>query len=290
MSRADWARLILLSCLWGGSFLFVERLVPELPPLTIVLGRVGLGALVLAVVLRAVGTGWPRRPQVWAAFAVMGLLNNVIPFTLFALAQGEISAGLAAILNATTPLFTLLWLRGVTGAPLGSLRLAGVVAGVAGVAVMLGRTVEGGTQVAIGLCLVAACSYGLAAVWGQRFGRLGVVPLQAAFGQVACSSLILLPLALVVERPWTLPMPSPGAWGALLGVAVLSTALAYLLYFRIVGSAGAVAISLVTFLIPVSALVMAAVLTGFLPEPHHLAGMALIGLGLGLIERARRRA
>ncbi len=289
MTRADWARLILLSCLWGGSFLFVERLVTELPPLTIVLGRVGLGALVLAAALPLLGTAWPRGRRAWGALAAMGVLNNLIPFTLFAVAQGGISAGLAAIVNATTPLFTLLALRVLTGAPLGAMRLGGVAAGFAGVAVMMGAA-AGGTRAAIACCLAAACSYGLAAVWGQRFRQTGVEPLQAAFGQVACSALMLLPVALIVDRPWTLPMPSPGAWGALAGVAVLSTALAYLLYFRIAASAGAVAISLVTFLIPVSALAMGAALTGTLPRPHQLAGMALIGLGLGLIERARRRA
>lgn len=288
MTRTDWTCLILLSCLWGGSFLFVERLVAELAPLTIVLGRVGLGTLVLMGALPVLGIPWPRGQNVWAALAVMGLLNNMIPFTLFAIAQGGISAGLAAIVNATTPLFTLLALRAFTGAPLGGLRLAGVAAGFGGVAIMMGAAATGGTQLAIVCCLLAAGSYGLAAVWGQRLRGMGVEPMQAAFGQIACSTALVLPLALLIDRPWTLAMPSPGAFGALVGVATLSTALAYLLYFRIVASAGAVAISLVTFLIPVSALAMGAALGGTLPQPHHLAGMALIALGLALIEKARR--
>lgn len=289
MSRSDWARLILLSCLWGGSFLFVERLVAELPPLTIVLGRVALGALVLAAVLAGSGLGWPRGRAAWGTLAVMGVLNNLIPFTLFAIAQGGISAGLAAILNATTPLFTLLALRAFAGAPLGALRLAGVAAGFGGVALMMGADATAGTRLAIACCLGAAMSYGVSAVWAQRFRTLGVQPLQAAFGQITASALMLLPLALLIDRPWTLALPSPGAWGALAGVAVLSTALAYLIYFRIAASAGAVALSLVTFLIPISALAMSAALTGTLPQPHHLMGMALIAAGLGLIELARRR-
>lgn len=244
MRRSDWARLILLSCLWGGSFLFVERLVTELPPLSIVLGRVALGALVLGMVLAGSGIGWPRGRRVWASLAVMGVLNNLIPFTLFAIAQGGISAGLAAILNATTPLFTLLALRAFSGAPLGALRLAGVAAGFGGVALMMGAGATAGTRLAIACCLGAAMSYGLSGVWAQRFRTMGVAPLQAAFGQITASALMLLPLTLLIDRPWTLPWPSPGAWAALAGVAVLSTALAYLIYFRLAASAGAVALSL----------------------------------------------
>lgn len=289
MSKTDWARLILLSILWGGSFLFVERLVAELPPLTIVLGRVAGGALTLAVILPLVGVAWPRGRAAWGALAGMGVLNNLIPFTLFVIAQGQITAGLAAILNATTPFFTLLALRLFQGDPLAGPRLAGVATGFAGVAVMLGGG-AGGTAVAIALCLGAATSYGLAGVWGQRFRQLGVQPLQAAFGQTACSALMLLPLVLLVDRPWQLANPSAGAWMALAGLAVFSTSLAYLLYFRIMASAGAVALSLVTLLIPVSALGIGGLLHSRLPEPQHLAGMALIGLGLGLLEWGRRRA
>lgn len=290
MSASDWGRLLLLSCLWGGAFLFVERLVGELPVLTIVLVRVGGGALVLALLLALLGQRWPRGRAAWLALAGMGMLNNLIPFSLFALAQGGISAGLAAILNATTPIFTLLALRGFTGARLGLWRSAGVLAGFAGVAVMLGGSGAVGTRLAIAACLAAALSYGLAAVWGLRLRGLGIRPLQAAFGQVSCSALLILPLALLIDRPWTLAMPTAGAWLAMAGIATLSTGLAYLLYFRLMASAGAVATSLVTLLIPVSTLAIGAALTGARPEPQHLAGMALIGAGLWLIELGRRRS
>lgn len=290
MSRLDWSRLLLLSLLWGGSFLFVERLIAEgLPPLTIVLGRVAGGALTLALVLPLVGVPMPRGRAAWAALAVMGVLNSLIPFTLFVIAQGQITAGLAAILNATTPFFTLIALRLFNGDRLGGPRLAGMATGFAGVALMLGAE-AGGTALAVLLCLGAATSYGLSGVWGQRLRGLGVQPLQAAFGQTACASVLLVLPVLLLERPWQLAMPSATAWGAWAGLALLSTALAYLLYFRIMASAGAAALSLVTLLIPVSALGVGGLLHARLPEPHHLAGMALIGIGLGLIEWGRRRA
>lgn len=280
MGLADWGRLIGLSLLWGGSFFFVEIALTGLPALSVVFGRVALGALCLAVML---GGRLPRGAAVWRALAVMGLLNNVIPFTLFAFAQGEISGALAAILNATTPLWTVVVAHLAGAEALTARRVAGIGFGFAGVVVMAGGGV--GTVPAFLACLAAALSYAVASVRGRRLAGMGLQPLQAGFGQVASSAILIAPLWLVVDQPWTLPMPEPQVWGALAGIALLSTALAYALYFRLLASAGAVNLALVTFLIPVSAAALGAVFLGTRLGLPHLAGFALIAVGLWAVVR-----
>lgn len=288
MGPRDWAMLLTLSLVWGGSFFFVGVVVKELPPLTVVASRVGLAALALHVVLRVLGVRFPNEPRVWTAFLGMGLLNNAIPFTLIAWGQTHIASGLASILNATTPLFTVLVAHGLTrDERLTGGRLAGVMVGLAGVAVMIGGAALQSfgvgvlAQIAV---LGAAVSYAFAGVFGRRFKTLGVPPLSVAAGQVTASSLMLLPVAFLVDRPWTLAMPSTAAIAALLGLALVSTAFAYILFFRLLSSAGATNVSLVTFLIPVSAVLLGIVLLGERLAPRHVLGMALIGLGLALID------
>lgn len=285
MSGTDWLRLVTLSLLWGGSFLFVGIAAPVMPPFTVSLARVGLAALVLATMLPLMGVAWPGGRAVWRALVVMGVLNNVIPFSLFALAQAQIESGLAAILNATTPLWGVLVAHlltrdeRITGA-----RVLGVVTGFAGVAVMMGASWGEGTATAQLACLAAALSYALAGVWGRRLWRMGVAPLSAALGQVICSSLVLLPLVLLVDRPWMLAVPEPRVIAALIGLAVPSTAFAYGLYFRLIASAGAVNALLVTLLIPVSATLLGALVLGEVLAPRHAIGMALIALGLSALD------
>lgn len=291
MTGADWLRLCLLSVLWGGSFFFVGVAAPALPPLTIVLVRVGLAALVLAAALPLLRLAFPRGGRVWAALAVMALLNNLAPFTLFVLAQGQIGSGLAAILNATTPLWGVLiapWLN--RDEPLTFARALGVGLGFGGVVVMMGTAAPGAALWPELACLAAALCYALAGVWGRRFRALGLAPLSAAFGQVTCAALMLLPLVALIERPWTLAMPAPSALAALVGLAVLSTSLAYGLYFGLIARAGAVNATLVTFLVPVSALALGVAFLGEALEPRQIAGMALIALGLVVIDgRLARR-
>lgn len=288
MGAAEWALLVALSVLWGGSFLFVGVAVRELPPLTIVLARVALAALALHLVLRAGGRSLPRGGPVWAAFLGMAVLNNVIPFTLIVWGQGHIASGVASILNATTPLFTVLVSHFLTADERATpQKLAGVAVGLVGVAVMIGGDAlrSLGVDVAAQLAMLAAAiSYAFAGVFGRRFTALGVGPLETAAGMLATSTLMLMPATLLVERPWTLPMPSAAAIGAVLGLALVSTAFAYILYFRILASAGATNLLLVTFLIPVSAILFGATLLGERLEPRHLLGMAMIALGLAAID------
>ena len=288
MGPLTWALLIALSILWGGSFFFVGVALDALPPFTIVALRVGLAALALNLVVVAVVLRIPTDLRTWAAFFAMGLVNNAVPFSLIVWGQTHIASGLASILNATTPLFTVVVAHVLTSdEKMSRGGVAGVLVGVAGVVVMIGPEMLGGlgtnvvAQIAV---LGASLAYALAGVFGRRFWRMGVAPLLTATGQVTASTLLLIPVALVVDRPWTLAAPAAEIWAAVVALALLSTALAYVLYSRILASAGATNLLLVTFLIPVSAIVLGASLLGEQLEPKHFAGMALIGLGLAAID------
>ena len=280
--------LIALSVLWGGSFFFNGVAVRELPTLTIVVCRVGFAALALLAAMRVMGLSMPRSIQVWTAFFIMVLINNVIPFCLIVWGQSHIASGVASILNAMTPLFTVLVAHRLTDdEKITGPRILGVLAGLIGIAVMIGadamQTI--GLDVLAQLAILgAALSYAFAGVFGRRFRAMGITPMAAATGQVTASSILLLPVMLLVDQPWTLAMPSLSVIAALLGLALISTAIGYLLYFRILASAGATNLLLATFLIPVSAIVLGILFLGEVLEPKHLAGMALIGTGLAAID------
>ncbi|MEM8795323.1 MAG: DMT family transporter [Pseudomonadota bacterium] len=288
MGPAEWTMLIVLSILWGGSFFFQAIAITELPTLTIVASRVLLASLTLFVVLRFLGTEIPTDMRIWAAFFTMGLLNNVIPFTLIVWGQSHIASGLASILNATTPLFAVIIAHFLTrDEKAGLAKITGVAIGFVGVAIMIGADLlnEIGDDVfAQFAILLAACTYGFAGVYGRRFKEMGVTPITTAFGQVTGSTLLLVPLAFMVDRPWLLGIPSMGTVLSLLALAMFSTALAYILVFRILASSGATNVLLVTFLIPVSAILLGVTILGEVLEARHFVGMALIGLGLATID------
>lgn len=297
MNPTEWAMLLALATLWGGSFFFNEVAVRELPVFTVVVARVALAALLLLFILRLRGERMPRGWPVWAAFFGMGMLNNVIPFSLIVWGQQHIASGVASILNAATPLFTVLLAHLLTrDERMTGGKLAGVVVGFAGVGVMIGADAlrDVGVHVAAQIaCLAGAVAYACAGLFGRRFRAMGITPMATATGQVIASSVLLLPVMLVIDRPWALPAPGLTTLGALVGVATLSTALAYVLYFRILATAGATNLLLVTFLIPVSAILLGSVFLGEVLHARHVAGMALIGLGLGAVDgrilRALRR-
>jgi drug/metabolite transporter (DMT)-like permease len=288
MTLREWLLLAFLSVLWGGSFFFNAIGLTALPPLTLVLARVVLAALALWAVIAALGVAVPRAPAIWRAFLVMGVINNALPFSLIVWGQAHIASGLAAILNASTPLFTVLLAHVLTtDERLTANRVAGVLAGLAGIAVMFGDAAAeaAGASVAAQLaCLAAALSYALAGIYGRRFRAMGVAPLATAAGQVTCSSLVLLPLALVMDRPWTLGVPGLPVVGAILALALLSTALAYVVFFRLLATAGATNLLLVTFLVPVTAVALGRLVLGEVLEAHQVLGAALVGLGLVAID------
>ncbi|MCX8995752.1 DMT family transporter [Rhizobiaceae bacterium BDR2-2] len=288
MGLAEWAMLAALSVLWGGSFLFNGILVKVWPPLTIVAGRVVLAALALWLVARLWGIVVPKSRQAWQAFFGMGLINNVVPFVLIVWGQTHIASGLAAILNATTPLFGVIVAHVLTAdEKLTVNRAAGLLVGFAGVVVMVGPSVLGhaGNDFLGELAVLgAALSYAFAGVYGRRFKAMGMPPLVPAVGQLTASSALLLPVALLVDRPFSLPVPGLEAWLALFALAILSSALAYILFFRILATAGATNLMLVTILIPPSAILLAAMVLGEQLAPRHFAGMVLIGAGLAAID------
>jgi drug/metabolite transporter (DMT)-like permease len=288
MGGREWAMLVALSVLWGGSFLFVGVAVREVPPLTLVFLRVTLAAIALQVTLVAFGIRLPREARVWSALLVMSFINNIIPFSLIAWAQSHIAGGLASILNATTPLFGVVVAHYATSdEKLTGQRLAGVAVGFLGVVIMMGPAALqslGADVLAQIAVLAASVAYALSGVYGRRFNRLGVAPLATAAGMLTISSVLLLPVMLLVDRPWTVAAPGTAAIASIVGLSLVSTAFAYLMYFRILAAAGATNILLVTFLIPVTAIILGATLLDERLEPKHFWGMALIGAGLGAID------
>lgn len=294
MTLTEWAILLCLSLLWGGSFFFNAVAVRELPVFTVVVGRVAVAAVLMLVLLGAIGQKLPSGRRIWTAFFVIGLINNAIPFSLIVGGQQHIGAGVASILNAATPLFTVLFAHFLTtDEKMTGNRLIGVLIGFLGVAVMVGIDAVqdlGSHVMAQLMCLSATVSYALASIYGRRFRTMGVAPLVTATGQVVTASILMAPVMLVVDRPWELPMPSLAALGAVGGLALLSTALAYVLFFRLLASAGASNLALVTFLVPVSAILLGFLFLGEVLLPRHMAGMALIGLGLAAIDGRPWRA
>jgi drug/metabolite transporter (DMT)-like permease len=288
MSGNEWLALLVLSVFWAGSFFFVGVQVKALPPFTIVSLRVGLAAIILNVLVKALGKSMPAELSAWRAFFGMGLLNNAIPFCLVVWGQSHIASGLAAILNATTPIWTVIVAHFLTNdEKMTPNRLLGIAIGFVGVVVLIGPdSLQGlGTNVLAQLAvLLATVSYAFAGVYGRRFRRMGIEPIVTATGQVTASAILLVPLAVFVDTPWTLAVPPWPVWGAAIGVAVFSTALGYVLYFRILATAGATNLLLVTFLIPVSAILMGAYGLGEHLEIRHVAGLACIGAGLVAID------
>ena len=288
MDAYDWVMLITLATVWGGSFLFNAILVAELPVITIVAIRVTVAALALWGFVRVTGRKIPTTPQVWGALLILGVLNNAIPFSLIVQGQTQITSGLASILNATTPFFTIL-VAGffLTDERFSVLRVLGVVVGFSGVILMVGPEALGslGADFWAQLCaLGAALSYGFASVFGRRFRELKVDPVMVAAGQVTMSSLVLWPIALWIDGPQDILGLSFNAAASMFGLAVLCTSFAYILYFRILERAGATNISLVTFLVPISAIILGVLVLGESIFIKEIIGMTLIGLGLAIID------
>jgi len=284
MTGKDWSLLIVLSVLWGGSFLFIGIAVKELPPLCIVALRVGLAALALLLLARLLRLGLPGSWHTWAAFLGMGILNNVIPFCLIVWAQTSLTSGLASILNATTPFFTVIVAHYLTvDERIAPRKLVGILTGFLGVALVVGpgafEEIDANALAPLAV-LGAALSYAFASVFGRRFKTMGIAPVVTAAGQVTASTVLLVPIALMVDRPWMLPLPGWQTWTAMGGLAFFSTALAYVLFFRLLASAGATNLMLVTLLVPISALLLGWLVLDESLELNHLSGMAVIALGL----------
>lgn len=288
MTPLEWLLLTILGSFWGGTFFFNAVALPEVPPFTVICFRVAVAALILWAVVLVKGIEVPRDGGTWFSLLVMAALNSALPFFLIAWGQLHIASGLAAILIATTPLYAVVAAHFYTSDErMSPGKIAGVLVGIAGVVFLIGPEFLGGigTNLLAQLSVIgAALCYAGSAIYGRRFSKSGVPPMIVATGQMSMSTVLLLPFALLIDRPWTLPGPSLEAIGALLGLAVLGTAIAYLIYFRILATAGAVNILLVNFLVPVSALVLGIFILGEVLTTDQVIGMACIAAGLALID------
>jgi len=285
MSARDWVLLLILSTVWGGSFFFAEIALQTLPPFTAVLGRVSIAAVILLIIARARGAHLPISGTLIRRYLLLGLISNALPFSLIVWGQTQIPGGLASIINAMTPIWAVLvglLIRSderLTGA-----KAIGVLLGFAGVAVLIGpdllRELDPYSLGQLSVLGATIC-YGFAVHYGRRFGD--TPPLVNAAYMLTAATVWLTPVAVIVDQPWTLN-PGFSGWMALLGLSLLCTSFAYLLYFRILASAGATNMSLVTFLVPVSAISLGAIFLGERLSPTAFAGMGILFVGLAVID------
>jgi drug/metabolite transporter (DMT)-like permease len=282
-----WALLLALALLWGGSFLLIAVALPEVPPLTLVASRAILAAAVLWAAALALGLRAPASRAALVTLAGMGVLNNVIPFALIAWAQLHLASGVASILNATTPVWGVILGAALGAAGVTLLRAAGVAAGFAGVVLLMGwekLLAPGSDTLAVLAMLGATLSYAAAGMWSKRLARDGIPPLIGAAGHCSVSAVLLGALAAGFDAPWTLPAPSWAVVAAVLALGLLSTGLAYALFFRVIALAGGANALLVTFLIPPVAIALGVTLLGETLLPRHVAGCVVILAGLALID------
>ena len=286
MSLAVWGQLLLLGLLWGGSFFFARIAVAEMPPLVLVFWRVLIAAAALHLWLRARGVN--IRPILDHAgnSVALALLNNVIPFSLIFAGQTEIGAGLASVLNATTPFWTIIVANALTSdEKFSATKISGVLLGIAGTAVMIGPGLLAGLggPVWAKLAIVgAAVSYAFAVVFAKRFRALPST--LVATGQLTASTLIMLPVMLVFYDYAEVFSGGRTTWLAVVALALASTAFAYFLYFSILASAGATNASLVTLIVPATAILLGALVLSERLELFEIGGMALIAAGLVTID------
>ncbi|MGM4910988.1 DMT family transporter [Rhizobium sp. 768_B6_N1_8] len=286
MSAKDWGQLALLGALWGGSFFFARIAVSEIPPLALVLYRVAIAALVLHLWLKLRGISFAPVLARPGSFLCLALLNNVIPFSLIFTGQTEIGAGLASVFYATTPLWTILVANALTpDEKISTVKIAGVAIGIAGAAVMIGPGLLsnlGGPTWAKLAVIGAAVSYAFAVVYAKRFKSIS--PTVVATGQLTGATILMLPIVFFFYSPADIVTPSVPIWMAVLVLAILTTAFAFILYFNLIASAGATNASLVTLLVPVSAILLGTVFLGERLETFEFSGMILIMTSLIIID------
>jgi drug/metabolite transporter (DMT)-like permease len=288
MNRSDWGTLIVLALIWGAAFLFIGVAVRHVPPLTYVWLRLAIAAAAMWAFLRWKGARLDLPRSAWGSILLLALLNNALPFSLFGWGQTHIASGLAAILNATTPIWGVVVAHLFTGDErMTPRKLVGVLLGFGGVALMIGPSLLsnlGSSALAQLACVIASLSYALAAVWARRFRKQGLSPLTVTTGQLSAGAVLMLPLMLVVDRPWTIAMPPVTAWASIVALAVVCSAFGYVLYFRLIDRAGATNALLVTLLVPPVAILLGTLFLAEVLAPQDFAGLTLIALGLAAID------
>jgi drug/metabolite transporter (DMT)-like permease len=287
----EWALLALLATCWGASYTFIKIGVATIPPVTLIAAHTLIAGLLLLAVLRMRGVKLPTEPAMWWRFALQACLNSVLPFTLIAWAERSVDAGLATILNSTSPIFIFLLGLGLGGSEKPTLRrLFGVGAGLAGICLIVGFEALNGLGhsllAQLGLVAAAVC-YGCAAMFGRVFK--GLDPMVPAAGSLLSGTAMLLPASLVIDRPWTLA-PSAASMMAVLALAVLSTALAFTIYFRLIKTLGPMSTAAQAYLrVPIGVMI-GVVFLGEAPAPTAWVGLACIMAGVIAMTMPTRRA
>jgi drug/metabolite transporter (DMT)-like permease len=288
MSAADWGIIMLLALLWGGAFFLIELGLRGFPPNTLVLLRMTLAIPPMLLTLWFLKQRLPTDRKSWQQLFVLGAINAALPFILFFWGQTQIDSGLASVLNATTPLWGVVTAHFLTRDEKATpARVIGVLLGIMGIIVMVGPEALGGISgsvLAQLACLAATLSYAFAAIYGRTLSQSTMSPMVVATGQVITAAILMLPVALVADQPWTLTAPGWDAWAGAIGLAIPSTAIAYFYYFRLIDRAGASNAMLVAFIMPVIAIILGVVALGETVEFKELAGAALIALGLLAID------
>ena len=284
------ALLLVLATLWGASYTFIKLGVATIPPVTLIAARTLIASLVLLAVLRSRGLSLPRDGATWRRFMFQACLNSVVPFTLIAWAERDVDAGLATILNSTSPIFTFLLTAAVTRhEPATARKLLGVVAGIVGTAIIVGtQALDGlGRELWAQLAIVAATiCYAGAAIFGRSFK--GLDPMMPAAGSMLCGAALLIPASLVLDRPWALA-PSSSSLAALIGLSLFSTALAFVIYFRLVQTLGSVGTTSQSYLRVPIGVGIGALFLGETLQPSAWAGMLCVLLGVAAMTIPARK-
>jgi len=287
MSFRNFLILLILSLIWGASFLFIKVAVATIPPFSVAFGRTALAAVLLYLVLRSRGLKMPGWGPVWGTFVLMGLFNGAVPYTLITWAEIHIDSGLAAIVNALMPLFTVLLAHLFTGDErLNWMKVVGIFLGFFGVVALIGPAALKGLGkdvLAQSAVMAAALCYAIAIIYGRRLRE--ITPLVSATGQLFCAAFLTLPMMLVFDAPWTLS-PSFISVAALTCLSLLGTALAYLLYYYLLQRIGSTNLSLVTYLLPITGVFWGALLLG---ERLHWSAFLALGLILAGIAGVNNR-
>lgn len=288
LDGTGWLLIGILSILWGGAFFLIEVGLRSYPPITLVFMRLALAVPPMWIAMRLMGERWPTEPRIWGLLGIVGALNCALPFILFFWGQQYLDSGYASILNATTPIWGVVVAHFMTHDEKATpARIVGVLVGMAGIIVMVGPDAMKGlsnnllAQIA---CIISTLFYSFAAIYGRRLSQTQMTPMVVATGQTAMAALFMLPVVLLFDQPWAMAMPRLDSTLAGVTLALLSTALAYILYFRLIDRAGASNAQLVAFLMPILAVILGIAFLGESLSSGQIAGAGLIAVGLAILD------
>ena len=288
LDGTGWLLIGILSILWGGAFFLIEVGLRSYPPITLVFMRLALAVPPMWIAMRLMGERLPTEPRIWGLLAIVGALNCALPFILFFWGQQYLDSGYASILNATTPLWGVITAHFLTSDEKANpARIIGVLVGMAGIVVMVGPEAMKGlsnnllAQIA---CIVSTIFYSFAAIYGRRLSQSELTPMAVATGQTLVAALMMVPIVAVMDQPWAMPTPRLDSTLAGITLALLSTALAYTLYFRLIDRSGASNAQLVAFLMPILAVILGIAFLGKSLTGGQIAGAGLIAVGLAILD------